>query len=268
MSLDLFMSLLRQCHPGQKNYRPLELHHLGESLLHPEVGRFVEEAGRMDIPTEMSVNPALLSFDIAKRLVDGGIRRIVISLDGMDDETLTAIRGPAALYSKAEPNLDRLLGYVATIKDPPSIVIQMIDLQRNIHQREAFIQRWGHSGLPTVQAYIKDLDGDDPDLGSPSPHPLSFLCTYPWRSVAVLWDGRVVPCCRDADADITLGDLNTQSLYEIWNGAIAQQLREYHRAAEMPADHLCRSCPWFRSNFVLHKPHRHPDLARRDYLRW
>ena len=42
-------------------YRPLELHHLGESLLHPQVDEFVARASARGLPTELSVNPSLLT---------------------------------------------------------------------------------------------------------------------------------------------------------------------------------------------------------------
>jgi MoaA/NifB/PqqE/SkfB family radical SAM enzyme len=264
----LFERLLDQLHPQQGSYRPLELHHLGESLLHPDVDRMVAAASARGLPTELSVNPSLLTAELGRRLLDAGIARLVISLDGMDDETLIAIRGPAAVYSQAERHLDALLEMVAAQSRPATIVIQMIDLHRNRHQREAFLERWGLTGLPTVQAFIKDLDGDDPLLGRPSPTPLSYLCAYPWRSVVVLWDGRVVPCCRDDDAVMVLGDLRRQTLAEIWNGLRVRALRAQHLEGCFPAGHLCAGCPWGRPHFAEQMPARHPTRARLHPLQW
>jgi hypothetical protein len=274
MDLGLFTRLLDQLHPAQAAYRPLELHHLGESLLHPEVHRFVEEATRRGLPTELSVNPSLLTPERARRLLDAGLGRLVISLDGMDEATLGELRGPAASFAAAEANLDRLLAMVAAQRDPPRVVIQMLDLARNKGQRERFVERWGATGLPTVTAYVKDLDGDDPDTGAPSTSPLSHLCCYPFRSVVVLWDGRVVPCCRDADAAVVLGDLATSELRSIWDGPAAAQLRAMHLARAggaargLPAGHLCDGCAWRRARFAASMAYRHPDLARPDPLAW
>ena len=268
MELDLFARLLAQLHPAQSRYRPLELHHLGESLLHPEVVDFVTRANAHGLPTEMSVNPSLLSPELGRGLLDGGLRRLVVSLDGMDDSTLAAIRGPAAQYQRAADNLDALLAHLATSADPPIVVIQMIDLERNRHQRQAFLERWTMTELPTVHTFIKDLDGLDPDTGTTSAEPLTFLCTYPFRSVVILWDGRVVPCCRDADADLVLGDLNDDDLATIWNGAAARELRARHLAGDLPDGHLCHRCPWRRDSFAAAMPRRHPDRATANPLAW
>ena len=45
------------------------------------------------------------------------------------------------------------------------------------------------------------------------------------RGVAVCWDGRVVPCCRDFDARYVLGDPNHSTLLEVWNGVNMVKLR-------------------------------------------
>jgi hypothetical protein len=268
MDLALYGRLLAQLPPLQARYRPLELHHLGESLLHPQVDRFVALASERGLPTEMSVNPSLLTPELAGRLLAAGIGRLVLSLDGVDDDTLVAIRGPAARYGKAERHIEALLSQVAGMARPPRVVIQMIDLQRNRHQREAFLARWGRTGLPTVVAYVKDLDGPDPDTGLSTATPVQYLCSYPFRSVVVLWDGRVVPCCRDDDARLVLGDLTQASLAEIWAGPAAAELRRRHRTADFGCGHLCAGCAWQRGRYAQDMGQRHPDRAREEPLRW
>lgn len=268
MSLELFERLLGQLHPEQRQYRAIELHHLGESLVLPQVDRYVSMATERRVPTELSVNPSLLTPDVASRLLDAGIRRLVLSLDGMDDETLTALRGPAAKYGLAERNIDALLELAAARDAPPEVVIQMLEFDRNREQRAAFRQRWGQLGLAFLQAYIKPLEGPDPDLGRVVSPQVSYLCSYPWRSVVVLWDGRVVPCCRDADAQLVLGDAAVQDLREIWHGTVAAALREALRRRTTTAGHLCFECRWSRRRFADSVAHRHPDHARENPLQW
>jgi radical SAM protein with 4Fe4S-binding SPASM domain len=269
MDLALFRRLLTQLPPGQARYRPLELHHLGESLLHPQVVDFVQSASDHGLPTEMSVNPSLLTVELGEKLLAAGIGRLVISLDGTDEQTLVQIRGPVARYGKAEKHLAALLQAVEKRgTQAPQIVIQMIALAANQHQRADFLQRYGNLGLPTVQAYIKPLDGPDPDLAQSNAEPLNYLCSYPFRSVVVLWDGRVVPCCRDDDARYVLGDLNTQTLAEIWQGPAAQELRQRHREQRFPGGHLCDGCAFSPAAFVAAQPQRHPDRAAPAPLQW
>lgn len=268
MDFALFERLLDQLHPDQAKWRQMELHHLGESLVHPEIDRFVAACSSRGLGTELSCNPSMLRNDLPRRLIDAGIRRLVISIDGVDDETSTKIRGPAARYEKIERHLEELLAYASQVALPPKIVIQMIDLSANAHQHQAFLARWGRTGLPFVRAYVKDLDGPDPWTGKPSARPVSYLCGYPWRSVVVLWDGRVVPCCRDSDAALVLGDLTKQTLEEIWQGEEVRRLREMLKKKDVPCGHLCDGCEWSRPKFAAAMPTRHPDAVREEPLHW
>ena len=77
-----------------------------------------------------------------------------------------------------------------------------------------------------------------------------------------------MPCCRDADAALVLGDLRTQSLATIWDGPEAQRLRDQHRRDDVPAGHLCDGCAWRRTRFADAMPSRHPDRAVEWPLAW
>lgn len=269
MDLALFERLLCQLHPQQAAYRPIELHHLGESLLHPQIVQFVALAHQRGLPTELSANPSLLTADLSRRLLDAGLGRLVLSLDGMNDDTLARIRGPAARFSQAEANIAALLSDVARRgAAAPQIVLQMIALSANQDQRQAFLQRFGNTGLPTVRAYIKPLDGPDPNAPHVTCEPLRYLCSYPFRSVVVLWDGRVVPCCRDDDAHLVLGDLNSQTLRDIWSGPAARELRRRHRSGDFPIGHLCHGCAWSPAAFTQSHALRHPAKAATAPLQW
>lgn len=269
MDLALFQRLLSQLNPRQREDRPLELHHLGESLLHPQLPTFVALARAQGLQAELSVNPSLLTPDRMRALLDAGIARLVLSLDALNDQTLVQIRGPAARYSHAEANIAALLSEVAKRGDAaPQIVVQMIAQSANQHEQRAFVSRFNSTGLPTVRAYLKPLDGPDPCDRHAQTEPLSYLCTYPFRSVVVLWDGRVVPCCRDDDAHAVLGDLRQQTLAQIWSGPAARELRRHHRSGQFPDGHLCQSCAWSPAAFTRGHPSRHPARARPFPLQW
>ena len=269
MEVELFGSLLAQLSEEQRTCWRMELHHLGESLLHPDVVVFVRMAAERGLPMEMSVNPSHLRPELARGLVEAGIGRLVLSLDGMDAATLAGARGRAARFDLAERNIEALFEFVAASPKPPQVLVQMLRLHRNRHQHEAFVERFGNTGLPTVQAVVKDLEGPDPDLGEPTCAPPSYLCVSPWRSVVVLWDGTVVPCCRDADAGLVLGNLRHQTLEEIWRGPVANALRALHRSGDpIPQGHLCAECPWGRARFAASAASRHPMHVRRDPFAW
>jgi radical SAM protein with 4Fe4S-binding SPASM domain len=83
-----------------------------------------------------------------------------------------------------------------------------------------------------------------------------MLCRAPWRSVVVLWDGRVVPCCHDANGETVLGDLKESSLAEIWAGVPAAALRARLRDGNIRPEEPCSSC--------AHRPDRYERSSLLD----
>jgi radical SAM protein with 4Fe4S-binding SPASM domain len=66
------------------------------------------------------------------------------------------------------------------------------------------------------------------------------LCTIPWMHLAFEPSGKVVPCCLTSHHDVFAGDLNKQSIEEIWNSDTMKELRLQFLAGEEPK--ICSTC--------------------------
>ena len=51
-------------------------------------------------------------------------------------------------------------------------------------------------------------------------------CFYFWETLIILWDGRVVVCCQDLLGELVVGNINSQTLTEIWNSSRMVNLRK------------------------------------------
>ena len=60
-------------------------------------------------------------------------------------------------------------------------------------------------------------------------------------SLNVLWDGRVVLCCRDYEATMVLGNLNDSTIAELWDDAKNVNLRNVFKMGRKPLD-ICKNC--------------------------
>ena len=56
----------------------------------------------------------------------------------------------------------------------------------------------------------------------------------------MLWDGRVSLCCADFDGRVTLGDLRTSTIKDIWNNPAYRKVRRDHLDHGGPS--ICQSC--------------------------
>ena len=85
--------------------------------------------------------------------------------------------------------------------------------------------------------------GDDGSPYTAAPHGSRYFpCNWLWKSMAIYWDGTVPACCADFTGEQIIGDLNRQSLLEIWNGPPMQALREAQVKGRLEEYPLCAGC--------------------------
>jgi len=66
------------------------------------------------------------------------------------------------------------------------------------------------------------------------------VCAVPWMHLAFEPSGQVIPCCLTSTHNYFAGDLNTQSIEEIWNSNNMKKLRREFMAGEEPK--ICATC--------------------------
>ena len=66
-------------------------------------------------------------------------------------------------------------------------------------------------------------------------------CWKMWHSCVITWDGKVVPCCFDKDAQYALGDLTRNSFADIWNGKSYQEFRSTLLRSRSEIE-ICKNC--------------------------
>ena len=67
-----------------------------------------------------------------------------------------------------------------------------------------------------------------------------FQCTWPWSTLVMLCDGRIVCGCADPYGSRVLGDARTSSIHEVWTGATVSTLRDELNAG---GSRFCGNCP-------------------------
>ncbi len=241
--------------PEHKAKRLIRLHHFGESLVHPEFDRFIRYLADRDFRTAMSINPLMLTTPVAERLLNSGIAKLFCSLDGHDDASFEEIRGVPDAYDKSVRRLEAFLERREELglSDKIHVELSMIDFARNrdsiktkqdYWKQHELLDRFRHKTFVRwsgSDAEVNALADDVSEQVFEEQRAEFGACRRPWQHVAVLWDGRVVPCCYDHNAAYVLGDLKRQGWEEIWNGEPMQRLRAEFNAGEV-TNPLCKTC--------------------------
>ncbi len=208
---------------------PLEftlLFQWGESLLHPQFGELAREARARGTRTLVTTNGTLLDEQRTATLLDAGLDRVTVSVDG-DAESHERIRGVP--LARTERGLDHLLAERDRRGIDMAIDVSMVVSPETEHAAEAFEARYG-SRADRVQKIPLLTQGER-----------RTRCREPWRGgLVVLQDGRVTVCCVDHDGELAFGDVREQSLRSLWNGKAMQALRRRHVEGDLPA--ICAQC--------------------------
>ncbi len=248
MNFDLFQNIIHQA-KGNRN-RLIILHHFGEPLLHPEIVRFINYAEKF-MDTLISTNAVNLTKEKAKEILRSELSYITISINGVDEHTYFEVT-QKKYFDKVVSNVISFLQLRQQYGNTKlQVNLQMIKMNNTRQQIDDFTEFWKNQGAE--QIHIKNFDTwagqiepmkklARPDDHFRSSNDRRYPCKYLWDNIVILWDGRVVPCCRDYDGKEILGDLNKQSLGEVWRGDQLYKLRAHHIAGNFSVSELCKDC--------------------------
>jgi hypothetical protein len=249
MDVGLFEKIIREV-SGEKRKPVTHLHGFGEPLLDkrlPEKVRFAKDRGIKR--TYFVSNASLLTPETSRKLIEAGLDKMKISFYGTDE----------ASYNNTMKRLDFNVT-LQNIKDflrirremgsrTPKLIIQYLPNDTNQARTAEFEALWE----PLIDREVGDC------LNVSSLHnygggraynhlgkKIVSVCYFPWTSMSVLWDGRVVTCCMDSNGVQVLGDLKTQTVQEVWNGPVLAGVRDSFRKLDYGKFPVCLSCDWVR----------------------
>jgi len=269
MSMDLFKSIVSQIEYSWKKQLNtkrdpklilnsidyieevgLRLHHFGSPLLDKRLIERIEYIKKYcSFPIHMSISAEHLSQNISNSLLNTNIERLVIALDGNDQDSYASVRGPNVNYDKACENINYLISLKKNKKANTIIDIQYINLNQNQNEIYLFEKKWNKIGVNSV---IKPFFPypDIPKYVQNNDDAFSDFCIWPLLSIVITAEGFVVPCCADYNAENIIGNLNNESLENIWNGSKYRDFRRKFFFASFDQNSLCSRCGYFKRGKV------------------
>jgi len=201
----------------------------GEPLLVKDLPDMIAAATARGVRTMITTNGTLLDEAWCGKLLDAGLTRLTLSVDG-DAESHEQIRGIPLEPLRA--NLERL----RRMRDARGSALG-IDVSMVVNARTE--RCW-----PEVRASWAGVADRIQAIPQFMVKERANPCREPNRgSLVVLADGRVTVCCSDPEGDGVIGHVDDAPLQDILNGERMQEFRRAHFAREFPA--LCRDCGEF-----------------------
>lgn len=231
----------------------------GEPFLHPQFLELIKEAKKIGVYTATSTNAHFIDQQKAKEIIESGLDRLIISIDGLTQETYENYRIHGSLNKVLEASKHLLAAKKAASSKTPHLIFQFLVVRQNEHEVPAVLALGKELGIDevrikTAQFYSyengnelmpKNAEYSRYKLQKNGTYKLKYStkneCWRMWSSSVITWDGRVVPCCFDKDATHQLGQFGETDFAAIWRSNAYQSFRRNILTGRNSID-ICKNC--------------------------
>lgn len=246
---------------------------LGEPLsLGPYLFEMIGYAKEKGIQ-QTSLNTNVTKFmtdEVIELIHKSGLDNIYLSIDAFTQATYSKVRVGGNLNQTTDGCFRLLERAKKEAWQKPKIYVQFIVMDENEHEVEAFREFWlKQDAIVKIRPKLtwgafSGLEAHNLD----NLHSDRIPCSWLIRGLIVLWDGRVAQCDGDNEGKFSPGNLNHETIKDVWNGELKRR-REKHWNEEY--DYLsCVNCQDWKCTLSQlftpgeSKPKTIPDLHREE----
>ncbi len=153
--LDMSMTTYSRIVEAMHLAHTVDLTGWGEPMLHPQIYDMVRMAREKDCVTTMTSNGTVLNSRNAARLIEAGMNRLTVSIDGLKAETFEAVR-PGASFEKVTANLRELTRQVEAGGHDLALGIAFTIQEANVQELHLLVPWLAHVGARTL--HLKHLN--------------------------------------------------------------------------------------------------------------
>jgi len=219
----------------------LVLNGLGEPLLDPHLVERLEYAvrARPDWNIHFHTNGVYLTPDMFEKLKAAGLSFLSISLNALDEPQHRRAMGLTDKFDIVCANAK----YAIEHKDDMGINVTAIADEKNftIDHAKKFLKRWGDYRMDGYGKCIS-IGNWSGDIESSREFKPNECCIRAITQIYVTYDGKVTTCCFDPTGKMTFGNVNDQSIADIYNSEAYVKFREDHSNDMADLYDICKGC--------------------------
>lgn len=256
MDMDLYEKLLGDMMAFPTPVKRVCFSGLGDPLMNPRLPEMIKKlrqagfAGRIDVIS----NGALLTHGTSDALIEAGLNRLQISIQGLDREQYLENCGVAVDVDKLMGELDYF--HQKAQGTDTSLFIKIIDIMlKSEEERERFFQMFSRLCDTIFVEHLVVMEQQMGDHGGRTDHTRNLngelvekrmVCGVMFYFLQVNIDGETFPCSTPGLPNaFSMGCAREHTLQEIWNGSrrhglMCKNLKDGY--ATIPACSECSSC--------------------------
>ena len=255
MADEIFFGIVDQFH---RKLLHLILYFQGEPFLDPGLFEKIRFARSRNIYVSTSTNGHFLNRQNIDGILSSGLDRLIISLDGATQETYQKYRVGGDFDRVVQGIRQLVKSRDAGRYGRPFIILQFLMFRHNLHERDNMKKLTKELGVDrlefkTAQFYDLSLKNtlipEDPAFSRYRKeggryvlrYDLKNRCPRLWTTAVITWDGKMVPCCFDKNAEYVMGDLKKTPARAIWLSEPYNRFRERILTGRSEVE-MCRNC--------------------------
>lgn len=231
----------------------------GEPFINKNIFDLIAYANNKGVYTATSTNAHFLNPESCQKVIDSGLKRLIISIDGTTQEVYEQYRKEGHLDKVIEGTKNIIAAKKQRKSQFPHIIFQFLVVKPNEHQIEDAKKLASDMGVDEIRfktAQVYSYENGNPLIPSIEKYSrykkmsngkyklknkMSNHCWRMWSSAVITWDGSVVPCCFDKDATHKLGNLQFVKFADIWKNKDYQHFRKALLTNREEID-ICKNC--------------------------
>ena len=259
MSFNLYKKIIDECKTF--GIQRIQLAGTGEPLIDPLLFERISYAKKIGIKeVNIFTNASLLNKEKQENLLMSGVDLVHLSIDSFTRETYEKIRC-GLFFEEVKENVLSFLRMKKERKySKPFIVVGGLRVKGYLSD---YLKSDFHKEVEKLCDLVwigKEEDthnwaGSVEKINSEFSVSYNFPCRRLWASLSVLWDGKVSLCCIDYEGSMILGDVNKQSIIDIWNSKRFNEIRQNHLHLQFNKIALCKNC-YERPSWIPKRPER------------
>jgi radical SAM protein with 4Fe4S-binding SPASM domain len=221
MDFDLFKKIIDEC--SKYNLYSIRLSLRGEAFLNEHIFEMIKYAKNKGIKEVSTLtHGGFLNEEKFEKLIDLKLDWLTISFDGIG-ETYNKIRYPL----KFEDSVQKIKDF-QKIKKSRGVVKPVIKVQTvwpAIEKNpEEFYKLFEPITDQVASNPLIDYLGNDTDIV----YEENFTCPQLWERFVIGADGNVMLCANDEMESHKMGNVSTESIFDIWHGEKFTKVRQSH----------------------------------------
>lgn len=256
MEWELFVKIVADLEEFQGGVKVINLYAFGEPLLNPRLIDMITFLKERGVAREVRIvtNGSLLTEEMSKGLVLSGLDHIRISVEALD----AAGYADLCKINFDPETLKKNIRFLYDIKTRlnSEMIVSVKTVRAAIHslkEEAAFLDDYSPISDVTFIEDIGDIWSEfDGAQGTESAlHSREKYCAYPLTTMVIHSNGLISACCVDWKFQTVYGDVNLDTLYDIWHSDKLRQLQYQLVTGEGRKNRsFCNHCSYICTDYI------------------